>query len=51
MCCGANGHSYSRATEGSYTMPTLMGKNSNLSNAAVKTEWSYNYTTSYTFIM
>jgi len=51
MCCGANGHSTSRATEGSYTRPTLMGKNSDESNAAVKTVRSYNYKNSYTFIM
>ena len=50
MCCGAKWHSFSRATEGSYTSPTLMGKNSDEFNAAVKTECSYNYTNSYSFV-
>jgi hypothetical protein len=51
MCCGANSHSDSRAIVGPYAMPTFIGKNSEESDAAVKTEWSYNYMTSYTFIM
>jgi len=47
MCCGVNWHSYSRATEGSYTRPTLMGKHSVESNGAVKTECRHNSTQLY----
>jgi len=47
MCCGVNWHSYSTATEDSNTRPTLMGKHSDGSNAAVKIKWSCDSTQLY----